>query len=175
MPVAASHSLPDHAADQRLSDTDTTAHTIAGGQSSHPETRPKAPIATLKKRSEFLAANRGWRFACPGFVLIIHRRDDGDDAKRAGFTVTKKIGNAVVRNRIKRRLRALVQKILPEQGAEGADHVFIARRAAFDCDWDNLVADLGRGLKRFADGKESHHSSKPRHKKHGKASKKSHK
>ena len=55
----------------------------------------------------------------PGFVLLVRAREDGDPAMGVGFTVTKKIGNAVIRNRMKRRFRALAREILPEAGVAG--------------------------------------------------------
>ena len=55
-------------------------------------------MRTLSKRSEFLAANRGLRFPMPGFVLLVRPRGDGDDAPGIGFTVSKKVGNAVTRS-----------------------------------------------------------------------------
>ena len=65
--------------------------------------------------------------ATPGFVLLVRDRKDGDPAMRVGFTVTKKIGGAVVRNRMKRRFRALAREIVPAKGIAGADHVMIGR------------------------------------------------
>jgi ribonuclease P protein component len=82
----------------------------------------------------------------PGFVLLVRRRDDGDPVMRLGITVTKKVGNAVVRNRIKRRFRALAREVLPVQGVSGADHVLIGRGAALEREWPALVADLGKAL-----------------------------
>ena len=69
---------------------------------------------------------------------------------RAGFTVTKKIGNSVVRNRLKRRLRALVRGVLPEQGIAGADHVLIGRADGLTRDFETLAADLRKALARCA-------------------------
>ena len=65
---------------------------------------------------------------------------------RLGITVTKKIGGAVVRNRIKRRFRALAAQILPEAGVAGADHVMIGRAPALDRPFDQLSADLRKAL-----------------------------
>ena len=83
----------------------------------------------------------------PGFVLLMHRRDDGDPTMRVGFTVTKKIGNAVVRNRMKRRLRALSRELLPTGGVPGADHVLIGREGGVERDFakmrDELDANFG--------------------------------
>ena len=75
-------------------------------------------------------------------------RDDGIEAMRAGYTVTKKTGNAVVRNRIKRRLRALVKAVLPVRGVAGADHVLIGRIDARTRSFAALVADLEKALLR---------------------------
>ena len=86
----------------------------------------------------------------PGFVLLMHPRGDGDAAMRVGFTVTKKIGNAVVRNRMKRRLRALARELLPTGGIAGADHVLIGRAGGVERDFALLRAELTRALRKVA-------------------------
>ena len=70
--------------------------------------------AVLTRRADFLAANRGLRIARPGFVLLAN--PNAGMGLRFGITVTKRIGNAVVRNRMKRRIRALVRELLPLHG-----------------------------------------------------------
>jgi ribonuclease P protein component len=70
--------------------------------------------------------------------------------KRVGFTVTKKIGNAVIRNRMKRRFRALAREILPAQGIAGADHVMIGRSTGIERDFEALRQDLTRALQKVA-------------------------
>jgi ribonuclease P protein component len=86
----------------------------------------------------------------PGFVLLVRPRDDGDPAMRVGITVTKKIGGAVVRNRMKRRFRALAREILPEHGMAGADHVLIGRQGGIERDFAQLRAELAMALGRVA-------------------------
>ena len=86
----------------------------------------------------------------PGFVLLVHARKDGDPAIRVGFTVTKKIGNAVVRNRMKRRLRALARELLPTRGVAGADHVLIGRSGGIERDYSSLQAELAKALGKIA-------------------------
>ncbi|HEX7849489.1 MAG TPA: ribonuclease P protein component [Sphingomonas sp.] len=105
-----------------------------------------ATITTLTKRRDFLAANAGKRAPMPAFVLLVRRRDDDDAAMRVGYTVTKKIGNAVVRNRIKRRFRALARAVLPENGVPGADHILIGRSDGLTRDFAQLKADLTKAL-----------------------------
>ena len=82
----------------------------------------------------------------PGFVLLVRARDDGDPAMAMGFTVTKKIGSAVVRNRMKRRLRALARELLPAHGVPGADHVMIGRAGGIERDHALLRAELRKAL-----------------------------
>ncbi len=86
----------------------------------------------------------------PGFVLQVRARGDGDPAMRVGYTVTKKIGNAVVRNRMKRRLRALARELLPEKGVPGADHVLIGRNGGIERDFATLRAELTKALAKAA-------------------------
>ena len=87
-----------------------------------------ATITTLKKRADFLRLNRGRKFITDYFIL---RYMPGDGpAVRVGYTVTTKCGNAVVRNRIKRRLRALVREVGAPLAKPGMDYVIIARADA---------------------------------------------
>ncbi len=108
-------------------------------------------MSVLTKRADFLAANRGLRIARPGFVLLA--RPNGGEAMRFGITVTKKIGNAVVRNRMKRRFRALLREMLPEQGMPGHDHVLIGRDGGVERDFSKLREELGAALGRAKAGK----------------------
>ena len=106
----------------------------------------KLALAKLAKRRDFLAANKGRRAPTPGFVLLVHPRRDGDPAVRLGITVTKKIGNAVVRNRMKRRFRALGRELLPVGGVPGADHVLIGRTDGVERPFATLRTELSRAL-----------------------------
>ncbi len=85
----------------------------------------------------------------PGFVLLVRQRDDGEETMRIGFTVTKKIGGAVVRNRMKRRFRALSREVLPAKGVAGADHVLIGRQSGIERDFGAMREDLERALAKF--------------------------
>jgi ribonuclease P protein component len=82
-------------------------------------------------------------------VLLVRNRGDGDQAKRVGFTVTKKIGGAVVRNRMKRRLRALARELLPNGGFAGADHVLIGRAGGIERDYQTMRVELARALSKL--------------------------
>lgn len=84
----------------------------------------------------------------PGFILLVRDRRDGDPLKRVGFTVTKKIGGAVVRNRMKRRFRALAREMIPAYGFAGADYVLIGRSAGIERDFGLLRDELVRALKK---------------------------
>ena len=76
-------------------------------------------------------------------------RNDRDAAMRVGFTVTKKIGGAVVRNRMKRRFRALAREIVPLRGFAGADHVMIGRAKGIERDFGLLRSELAGALDRL--------------------------
>jgi ribonuclease P protein component len=105
----------------------------------------------MTRRADYLAANRGVRVARPGFVLLA--RPNGGDAMRYGITVTKRIGNAVVRNRMKRRFRELLWSILPKSGLAGHDHVLIGREGGVERDFDALRSELHAALDRARAGK----------------------
>jgi len=84
--------------------------------------------------------------------VVVQARDraDGDPVLRAGFTATRKIGGAVVRNRAKRRLREAARLLLPLHGKPGFDYVFIARNGTPDRAWDRLLDDVKTALIRLA-------------------------
>jgi ribonuclease P protein component len=86
----------------------------------------------------------------PGFVLLVRDRGDGEPGMRIGITVTRKIGGAVVRNRMKRRFRALARELLPGAGIAGADHVLIGRAGGVERPFDQLRAELGKALAKLA-------------------------
>lgn len=100
----------------------------------------------IKKRPDFLAANRGKRYATPGFVLLVHDRRDDDPTKRLGITITKKVGNAVVRNRMRRRFRELAAELLPALGKAGADHILIGREGGIERDFGQLREEMVKAL-----------------------------
>jgi ribonuclease P protein component len=117
-----------------------------------PGAGPQDPLrlSSLTRRADFLAANRGRRAPMPGFVLLVRPRDDGDPGIRLGITVTRKIGGAVVRNRMKRRFRSLARELLPERGVAGADHVLIGRQGGIERDFGLLRAELEKALAKLS-------------------------
>jgi ribonuclease P protein component len=103
----------------------------------------------LKKRADFLAAASGVKVHGTGFVLQLRERDDNNPA-RVGFTVSKKVGNAVQRNRVRRRLREIVRLNAPGCVRAGCDYVVIGRKNALGLSYDRLSADLSKALTRQA-------------------------
>lgn len=117
-------------------------------------------LSIMRKRADFLAANRGMRIARPGFVLLA--RPNNGEGKRFGITVTKKVGNAVVRNRMKRRFRELLRNSLPDEGLPDHDHVLIGRDGGIERDFGAMRAELSIALQRAREGKGDPRRS-PRH------------
>ena len=106
----------------------STTTTVATGPAlSGPYTRLRGKLCVLRKRASFLAAARARRESAPGLMLQGRDRGDGDPAIRVGFTCSKKVGNAVARNRAKRRLRAVAREVLNDAGQPGWDYVLIGR------------------------------------------------
>ena len=89
------------------------------------------------------------RASTPGFILLVRDRKDSDQSMRVGFTVTKKIGGAVIRNRMKRRFRALAREIVPDGGFAGSDHVMIGRAKGIERDYSQLRSELAGALDRL--------------------------
>src|SRR6478736_8339512 len=116
-----------------------------------PRARPQEAqrLSTITARADFVAANAGKRAPTTGFILLVRDRKDSDPTMRVGFTVTKKIGGAVVRNRMKRRFRALVREIVPAKGMVGCDHVMIGRAKGIERDFTSLRSELASALDRM--------------------------
>jgi ribonuclease P protein component len=116
-----------------------------------PRPRPQEAqrLGIIRKRADFVAANGGKRASTPGFLLLVRDRDDADATMRVGFTVTRKIGGAVVRNRMKRRFRALAREIIPASGLSGADHVMIGRARGVEREFSLLRSELADALDRL--------------------------
>ena len=111
-------------------------------------------LVTLQKRADYLRAASARRQGTGGFLLQARARDDGSPTVRVGFTASKKIGNAVMRNRAKRRLRALVREILPPLARPGWDYVLVARpEATVTRDFATLRDDLRSALASVHRGK----------------------
>lgn len=112
--------------------------------------------ATLKRRADFLRVAAGRRKAvATGLILQAALRPQGAEcggAVRVGFTASRKVGNAVVRNRAKRRLRAAATAVLPHRGRPETDYVLIARSSTAERPYAALVADLEAALRRIDRG-----------------------
>jgi len=102
----------------------------------------------LKRRQDFVAAAKGVYAALPGMVVQARNRKD-DAPPRVGFTCTRKLGGAVVRNRIRRRLREIARLHLASQARRGHDYVLIGRPGSLDRPFADLAKDLDSALKRL--------------------------
>jgi len=112
-----------------------------------------AGLARLKRRPEFLAvAASRRRWVAPGLILQAARRPEDSDlppAPRIGFTASRKVGIAVVRNRARRRLKAAAEQVVPRHGAPGFDYVAIARTETVARSFAELVADMTTAMERL--------------------------
>jgi ribonuclease P protein component len=101
----------------------------------------------LRHRADFLAAAAGAKAPARAFVVQARQRDDGGPA-RVGFTVSKKVGNAVERNRVRRRLREIVRLSPAARMRAGHDYVVIGRRAALELPFDRMIEDFDKAMRR---------------------------
>lgn len=127
---------------------------------------PASPIITITHRSDFLQASaKGKKFITGSFILQMRPRpaDHIADTQltgqpaRFGFTVTRKMGNAVTRNRIKRRLRQAVAQAASAHALKGHDYVIISRHKALDCPFSDLLRDMEFAFSRIPYMKNSQH------------------
>jgi ribonuclease P protein component len=108
------------------------------------------PVARLKRRREFLrVAAARTKAVTPGMIVQALARDDDTAQIRVGFTASRKVGNAVVRNRARRRLKALVAELLPGRGQAATDYVLIARGETATRPFEALRSDLLQALSRL--------------------------
>jgi ribonuclease P protein component len=115
-----------------------------------------AAVGRLKRRPDFLRVAGGrQKWVAPGLILQALRQPDADPPSndtppaRVGFTASAKVGNAVIRNRARRRLRAAAAAVLPRHAQPAHDYVLIARAGTLTRRFDDLLGDLEAGLKRL--------------------------
>jgi ribonuclease P protein component len=110
----------------------------------------------LKQRADFVAAATGSRIAASAFVLQTRKRSD-EGPVRVGFTVSKKVGNAVERNRVRRRLREIVRQVPSLSGTAalraGHDYVLVGRRAALRLPFVRIAEEFSGALRRLHAGR----------------------
>ncbi len=116
-------------------------------------------LTRLKTRPEFLRVTRARRkWAAPGLILQVCPRGELDEGAghefganqiRVGFTVSRKVGGAVVRNRARRRLRAAAEQVMTDHALGGRDYVLIGRRATTDRPFEALVGDIETALRKL--------------------------
>ncbi len=121
------------------------------------EQKPACRVVRLKRRPEFLAtAASGKRWVAPAFVLQVASRADQPSLSGEaglGFTATRRIGNAVARNRAKRRLREAARLLLPEAAMASCNYVLVARSAVLTCPFQALLDDLSQAFRRVLTAK----------------------
>jgi len=113
-------------------------------------------LGKLRNRPQFFkVAAKGRKWVTPGFILQVHS-DNYEEREiapheniRIGYSVSKKVGGAVVRNRVKRRLRALVAKVISSYARANRDYVLIGRKNAFDRPFDFMVSDMNWALRKL--------------------------
>ncbi|MDA9208117.1 ribonuclease P protein component [Octadecabacter sp.] len=118
------------------------------------EAQPAAVFARLrilKKRAEFIAASKARYQTGPGLTVQMRNRSDDDPTIGVGFTCSKKVGNAVARNRAKRRLREIARLDLPALARPGHDYVLIGKRdVTATRSFEDLRADLAKALRKLS-------------------------
>jgi ribonuclease P protein component len=105
---------------------------------------------TLLKRADFLRLAAGARRVTPGFILQVAPAGEPSSVLRVGFTASRKVGNAVARNRVKRRLRALADRVMLDAANPANDYVFIGRGETLSRDFAAMEQDLRQALRKIA-------------------------
>jgi len=101
----------------------------------------------MKTRGDFVAASRARYQTAPSLTVQMRNRDDGDTSVRVGFTCSKKVGNAVARNRAKRRLREIARLDLPQLAKPGHDYVLIGKKdVTASRNFDDMRADFAKAI-----------------------------
>lgn len=119
---------------------------MSGNQQTSEFTSKRVP--TLKKRSDFLRLRSGKRISTKSIVVEAKAIEGLNErpGPSVGYTVTKKVGNAIVRNRIKRRLRACVSQVFPDKSKSNYDYVIIGKKAALTRNFTSILKDLEQAL-----------------------------